>query len=91
MFTSRAEYRLLLREDNADLRLSGTGRLAGLLPEERYRRFLEKREGIDAFRKTLEEKAGGPGAPADRGGRGGGAAGRCAPGRPTRRRCAGRR
>ena len=56
MFTSRAEYRLLLREDNADLRLSEIGRQAGLLPEARYRRVLEKREGIEAFRKTLEEK-----------------------------------
>jgi len=55
MFTSRAEYRLLLREDNADLRLSETGRRVGLLPEDRYRRFLTKREGIDAFRKRLEE------------------------------------
>ncbi len=55
MFTSRAEYRLLLREDNADIRLSETGRRVGLLPEERYRRFLAKREGIVAFRRRLEE------------------------------------
>jgi len=54
MFTSRAEYRLLLREDNADLRLSDIGRRVGLLPEERHRRFLAKREGIETFRKRLE-------------------------------------
>jgi len=55
MFTSRAEYRLLLREDNADLRLSETGRRVGLLTAERYRRFLDRREGIDALRKRMEE------------------------------------
>jgi len=63
MFTSRAEYRLLLREDNADLRLSETGRRVGLLPEERYRRFLAKREGIEAFHKRLEETRVGAGHP----------------------------
>ena len=63
MFTSRAEYRLLLREDNADLRLSETGRRVGLLPEKRYRRFLAKREGIGAFRKRLEEIRVGAGHP----------------------------
>jgi len=63
MFTSRAEYRLLLREDNADLRLSETGRRVGLLPEERYRRFLAKREGIAMFRKRLEETRVGAGHP----------------------------
>jgi tRNA uridine 5-carboxymethylaminomethyl modification enzyme len=46
MFTSRAEYRLLLREDNADLRLREHGHAVGLLPEEEYGRFLEKRERI---------------------------------------------
>jgi len=63
MFTSRAEYRLLLREDNADLRLSETGRRVGLLSEERYRRFVAKREGIDAFRRRLEDARVGAGHP----------------------------
>jgi len=53
MFTSRAEYRLLLREDNADLRLSETGHRVGLLPEERYREFRRRREGLEGFLRLL--------------------------------------
>lgn len=46
MMTSRAEYRLLLRQDNADLRLTEIGYEVGLIGEERYRRLLEKKEAI---------------------------------------------
>jgi tRNA uridine 5-carboxymethylaminomethyl modification enzyme len=56
MFTSRAEYRLLLREDNADLRLSELGYRIGLLPENRYAAFRAKRAAIDALAALLEQK-----------------------------------
>ena len=53
MFTSRAEYRLLLREDNADLRLTGTGRELGLVDDERWRSFQEKSEAISTEQQRL--------------------------------------
>ena len=56
MMTSRAEYRLLLRQDNADLRLSDYGWQVGLLPEERYRAFCRKREEIAAEVERLHKK-----------------------------------
>ncbi len=54
MFTSRAEYRLLLRQDNADLRLAQIGYEIGLLPERHYRKFAAKRTAITTEMQRLE-------------------------------------
>ena len=53
MMTSRSEYRLLLRQDNADMRLTPTGHRVGLIGEERYRRFLAKKEAIEKEKERL--------------------------------------
>ncbi|MDW8468244.1 MAG: tRNA uridine-5-carboxymethylaminomethyl(34) synthesis enzyme MnmG [Burkholderiales bacterium] len=53
MFTSRAEYRLMLREDNADLRLTEIGRRLGVVGDERWEAFCRKREAIERERERL--------------------------------------
>lgn len=63
MFTSRAEYRLILREDNADLRLTAKGRELGLIDDERWAAFEAKREGIVQEEQRLKNTWVRPGTP----------------------------
>lgn len=66
MFTSRAEYRLLLREDNADLRLTPKGRELGLVDDERWHRFTTKERAIARGLAALKATVVHPGTPAAR-------------------------
>ncbi len=54
MFTSRAEYRLSLREDNADMRLTEIGRSVGLVDDERWQAFVSKRDAVERERERLK-------------------------------------
>src|SRR5581483_6311987 len=61
MFTSRAEYRLQLREDNADLRLTEIGRRLGVVDDVRWDAFCRKRDAIERERERLKLTYVGPG------------------------------